>query len=599
MMKKWLLGLLMVCLLLCTCTALADEVELKLIDNRVDKNLEWLAGTDYIVVGEYGKRALADEDGNKLTKSAYRYLSDTYVDRGIIYGTDSEDDKGLLSTDLDILVPFDYKDVRVINCNWAMCTPHSGSKLEFWNLPRRSVAFTMSSSDYANSYSPTGCELVLVEDSDGKIGVYNAQGEMIDTTSKLYGYAGAEENPPYEMFRLEEGLTMVDQDGTMVIVPGDYTYLTTDDGWYFRAGRGSESGVIDANGTVIVPFDKDNDLRYSSWAPALHHGYAAGGYASAVRDDHLHFYDLYGNLSASFDYSFKDGEFTTLHASAYSTKNEGSAILLAADGRESTVRYDKSFWALSGGSGYFYEAVNSEYNYALYDWHGKQVLPYKYSDFQISTDGRRLLAKPKDGKYAEIYEITYPDLWYEMYDASRFDGVADAIVASLVKDDPSLSALVDALEQGVLGAPAADVNALPSAPKLEPPARTGSILTNNRPTPVPAATAAPTATPAPAPQPTAAPAPVQPAQVPAPVQPAASTGNAEVDALLSSALILLDTSAEASGQAIAQLIAAAASMLEGTPAAGILQSAAILASTNAAGNAIGIQQLIQTAQTMY
>ena len=129
-MKKWLLGLLIACMLLTASAALADEVSIKLIDSKADKQMEWLSGTDYIIVGDYGKRALADQDGNKLTQSIYNFFSDVYVDRGIISGTDSDGDWGVMNTDLEILVPLDYKETCIFNKNWVMCTPHSSSARE-------------------------------------------------------------------------------------------------------------------------------------------------------------------------------------------------------------------------------------------------------------------------------------------------------------------------------------------------------------------------------------------------------------------------------------------------------------------------------------
>ena len=611
-MKKWLLCLLTICLLMTSCAALADEVGLTLLDNKADKNMEWLSGTDYIIVGDYGKRALADESGRLLTKSVYRFFSDVYVDRGLISGTDGDGDWGILSTDLDILVPFDYKEMYIFNRNWAMATPHSsGAKLEFWNLQDGRLAFTLSQKQYVKGFASTGSPLLLIETSSGNVDVYNLSGERVDRTDSLFGYSKDEGVEPYEMLRLSDGTTMVDESGSMVIEPGDYSYLATDDGWFFRASRDGKNGVVNANGDVIIPFHKDNELKYSSWQPARHPGYVGGGYASTVRSDKLYFYDVHGELSATFDHSFKDGSYTTMHASAYSTKQEGRAVILAADGRESTVRYDKSFRVVDNGSGYFFEAVDSDYDYALYDWHGNQLLPYEYSGFQISGDGLYLLAKRDDSQYAELYEITYPDVWYVMYAGDLADTGRALDQGGDDEDLPSLASLASALEKGVLDSDKAEskpgknvlVSGGGSQPTAAPTKSGGNVLVSNRntPTPVPVVTPTPepVVTPTPEPVVTATPEPTAaPTPTPAPVEtqaPAAAPAVSGAGALLESAKLLLNTNASANGAAIAQLLNTAASMLEGSAAAGLLQSAAMLAQTDAGVNAAAILQLVETA----
>ncbi|MDD6144621.1 MAG: hypothetical protein PUD16_14180 [bacterium] len=593
-MKKWLLGLLIACMLLTASAALADEVSIKLIDSKADKQMEWLSGTDYIIVGDYGKRALADQDGNKLTQSIYNFFSDVYVDRGIISGTDSDGDWGVMNTDLEILVPFDYKETYIFNKNWVMCTPHSSSaKLEFWNLRDGKLAFTMLPKQYESGFSPPGCELLLVEEPNGKVRVYNLQGKQVDTTDSLYGYEDAKEVKDYETFKLYDGTsTMVDLEGNMVIVPDDYDQLSTYDGWFFRATRDGKTGVVDGAGNVIIPFHKDNQLKYTSYTPARHPGFVGGGYGSVVRNDKLYFYDFHGELTASFDDSFDGGKFSTSHASAFSTKKEGSAVILAADGKKSTVKYDKYFRVVDNGSGYFYLGVNEDYDYALYDWHGNQLLPYEYSDFLISGDGWYLLAKRDDSKYAEMYEISYPEVWYEMYaDDMRepheeYKTKEEPASSASSSDQPSLSALVSALEKGVQEADSAqsgkkqggilssDTAVRPGTQQPEPTKSTGLLVSNTA-----------TPTPAPAAQPTPAPAA-------APAAPGAASG------LLESAKLLLQTDAAGNSAAIVQLINTAAEMLSGTNAAGLLQSAAMLAQTNAAQNAAAIVQLLDTAAGM-
>ena len=530
---------LLLAVLLCLTLALPAMAETgaTLVRNDLTDG-RWVYGTNLLRIAGNDGYGLASIDGTMLTGMLYTNLSG---EKGYVKAAQNNADPvnafGVFDTRGNIVVPFQYGDVRLESNEWALGVVLTAStadnydyknssgdtffviqSVDVYHLPEGQLLATLSRDQFLDADVVNHC-LNIQDRTTSVISCYDAAFNQVGTDLKyLYDdtYAPADFTYPKENGQCG----IVDAAGNVIMQPS-FSYVNDYKRGYFQVSTGDKVGLVDMSGNVVVPAEYEK-IKSSSYASVDETGstsaYVCGGYACVVLDGKLGYVDTNGNVTCTPTYGEKNFDLNN-GMSATLMDLEDKTHIIAADGVETVLEgYDKVY-CLDYTGGAFYQ-VSTDAGRGIIDWHGKEILPCQYDSIYTSADGQYALVSVNYDHY-EIYQLTYPTA-----------GEAAA------------------------------------APAPEAPAE-------------------------PAPEAPAEPAPEAPAE-PAPEAPAAD--NSAVIGLLNSAITLLNADASANAGSIVTILNTAVTSLGGNESvAGLLNSAITLLNADAAANASSVVTILSSA----
>ena len=351
---------------------------------KADKFIE---GTDVVsfrdLNGSYG---LMDLNGNLLTEAKYADNFKSYWN-GVIKGTLDGDygKNGALASDGTLLIPFEYDVVEIINSLWGYGVNlvettdeenydyYGGGK--HWNMEE--LQFYFFGNDEAEPAARLDgnqflrCQArgnyINIEFSDGSVSTFDNEFNEVDTAEYIYDFGKYDTDAAF----LEQ---MKDATG--------YSYNKFE-GNYARIEKGSQYGVGDKYGNVIIPVEFDRIDDYNGLL-------MAGGYCAGRKGDQAVFVTQDGVITASYDCDFSNINKNGM--SAHYKSDNGDIIIYSGDGVESNLgNMYESFNCIQGSKGLLYKGyIDGKYD--LVDWHGN-VLLEKTSGLSIAANGNYLIAQ--------------------------------------------------------------------------------------------------------------------------------------------------------------------------------------------------------------
>ena len=560
------LATLLLAVLLCLTLALPAMAETSAVLVRNDLgDVRWVFGTNLLRVPGSDGYGMAAIDGTMLTGTLY---SDLTGDKGYIKAAQANADPmnafGVFDARGNIVVPFQYGDIRLESYDWALGVvltaatadnfdykSYSGDtffaiqSVDVYHLPEGQLLATLNRDQFLDAEA-VNHYLNIQDRATNVISCYDTAFNQVGTDLKYLNddtYAPADFSYPSE--NGQAGI--VDAAGNVIMAP-TFKYVYDYMRGYFRVYTGEKTGLVDLNGNVAVPAEYD-DIKYASYASLDEKGsyktYVCGGYACVILDGKMGYADVNGNLTCTPTYAVNNFDLNN-GMSATLLDLEGKTHIIAADGVETVLEGYEKVYCLDYTGGAFFK-VRTEAGYGIIDWHGNVILPCQYTDISTSADGQYVLVGV-DYDRSELYQLIYPDA-----------GAAAAVPApeAPVEEAPAPEAPVEE-------APA------PEAPVEEAPAPEAPVEE------------------APAPE-----APVE--EAPAPEAPAAD--NSAVIGLLNSAITLLNADASANAGSIVTILNSAVASLGGgnESVAGLLNSAITLLNADAAANASSVVTILNSA----
>lgn len=408
-------------------TALADNVSFSQIGS-IDNVNGWAGGTNLILTGDYSSNyALATMDGTLLSDQIYdgyayaRYGYFTLKDKT----AEAPHNQYLFSNVGTRVIDTAYGKIDVENAHWAIAYTYTVSDANQFDEEDyngnyylydtadiyyldNDIATKVGSLPRANikDYCAEGYYINIEDRSSGAITTYDSTFTAVANPSSTYNFDGIATSD--QIIYSENGQQGIkDRDGNILMSPAfKYIYDIVDG--YVQVYNGEKYGLTDISGQVIVPAEYDSIERDYNGPICLdgsYSTYVSGSYICVEQDGKLGYVDVNGNVTVTPTYS--TNIFDHNGASSTYTDMANSFHILAADGVDTTLPAEKAeARALNYGSGYLYTYCTENYDYGLIDWHGNDLFPAEYSNFELSGDGQYLLAFTDYDK-ADLYQVTY------------------------------------------------------------------------------------------------------------------------------------------------------------------------------------------------
>ena len=555
---------------LMTSTALADATLVSTLTDVRDVNgasefvMQYVRRTD----SSYMSYAITALDGTQLSDPIYN--GSGYYEDGVTtlsLAADGRNLTGAVNEHGEVIIPFEYGDIKVRNPNWALAfvlEPATADNYDYTSTSKETPyllvanvdiyhiadgqAALMASIPRANfvDYYTYGDCINIQDRSNDVVTAYDGQWNVIGTELRSV-YDDSLATYPLSTFRGNGQYGLMDADGNVVMEPAFQTIYSFY-GDYAVVSDGAHEGLIDSQGNVVVPVEYDK-VKSSYNRPTTSESSAVMcGYAAVIKDGKVGFVDVTtGQLSCQPKYA--EAAVEIYGCSAIVSDATGTQILVAADGVETVLEGYTKIRDLSYGSGYYYRATDADDNSWLIDWHGQVVIPQAYGSISLTGDGVHDVCETYDrDSTTDIYELTYPGVAIDPLTGAA--GQAQAVVEAPAQDEP-------AVEQPAEPEPAAE-------PDQGGQRSSGGSFFSSLSSGEADQAATPDAEPA-----------SQVADAPETPEPAAAGADlSQVATLIDSALTLLDADADANAAAATELVKSALTMLgDANPAvATLLQS---------------------------
>ena len=343
-----------------------------------------------------GSYALMDLNGNMVTDAVY--TDDFYERKGMLRSIldDGTGMRGVLSANGDVIVPFTYQVVEIINDRWA-----AGMVLE--DAAEEDYDYY----DFVNNGNGTEKVYYKISQAD----LYYAGSEKAEPVAELTRTQCQNQNCQF----LNDYINLADESGVVTTYDGTFTPLRTADslddfgeydedttaadnisaatGWVVWSFRGNyakisadgKCGLIDRYGNQIIPVDfEEIGINYRNDL------YLTKGYASVSIDGNFAYVTEGGTVTGSFDYPFDDVENDGI--CALYEKENGGFVLLSGDGVASDLGTTyTSLNVITESGGMLWTGEKSD-GYDLIDWHGNIVLADS-GNVTVSANGNYLIAQ--------------------------------------------------------------------------------------------------------------------------------------------------------------------------------------------------------------
>ena len=443
-----------------------------------------------------GNYALQDLEGNVLTDYAYTYsfefINGAYVEASL--NTDSMNRKGILDTNGQVLVPFQYSEIEEydLNKHWAIgivLTPATEDDYDYYTLVGDTEYFQIQTADiYHISDGSASLVASLTRDQYAEVRAYGDYINIQDRTGTAALYdssftpvaeglystydTGNVLVSNYEVFHDDNySYGVRDRAGNVIIAPSfDSIEDRTVDYGYFVVCREENGdylyGLYNQAGVEVLPpvFERisSNDwYAPSSGAEGRTDRYSAYGYFAVEQGGTYRFAVYGGNVTNDTGFSTDDYSYTSYGAAGTYKDDQEQVHLFAGDGNQTVLGSEYSYVrAVNYSSGMFWYATNESSRMTdLLDWHGDVLISGKKS-FSISGDGRYMLAA--DGSsMADLYEVYYEGIDEEA--DAQAEKVADALeqTQTPAAEQAAVPARTSGTITGVSLAPAGDISSDP------------------------------------------------------------------------------------------------------------------------------------------
>lgn len=413
--------------------------------------------------GEAGY-ALFSLDGRQLTENGYSRFG--YSDGWITAVMEENDTEkmGLFTKDGIPVLPCENDYLDILSEKWvvsySMGELGTEEDYDFYTWTGERYKMDTATVYYLNL--PDIYSVTLTRDQLGDIA---AEGEYLNITDRSTGITTMY-NASFEPVGAADyvsDFSSVSADYVLMEQLEDQTgYYVSDwkfaDGYALISAYGGEKnlyGVSDVEGNIVVPAQYDRVLAYYTQEnPA----YWANGYFAVEKDGMAGFVGKDGTVTCELKYP--SDTFINYGMTAYVEKEDGSRIMVAADGTE-TAGYEK-YRSLSG-RGMFVEAVSGDER-VLLDWHGN-VLFEDYELVSASSDGKFIVVNRGFGSPSEVYAVDGASVESATGDASIAS--ADA-VSEVSKETGASDAEPPVTEESVTEAPDAELSDTEESDAEEP-----------------------------------------------------------------------------------------------------------------------------------
>ena len=420
-MKKF--ALITLAMILClSCLSAGAEV-LQQVAQLPDCN--WVYGTNLLYTRTDSGYALMDLNGNPVTDRMFHNSFD--LNYGYITTAEATAEGynvyGLIDQAGQVLLPFQYGDIDVMNEEWAVAFSlveatadnydyESWTDDSYWligtadvyKLPEGNCVASIARENFADAYA-VGNTINIEDRATGKVTAYGADFAVLaEDIGRLYS-EDYYTKPVNELRNDEYMFGLQDAQGNVIVEPVyDYLYLN---GQYAEVELNDLNGLIDLQGNVIVPCEFEEVMYvysgYVPYDPAEEVAFEAAGYVGVVKDGKLGYVAAGGAVTCEPKYAESNMDYNG--ASATFTDMEGNNWILAADGIETKLEGYERIDCLDHSSGLYYEVSDADYNSGLIDWHGNVVLPMEYDSVDMSGDGRYVLVEDWDNDCCYLYQL--------------------------------------------------------------------------------------------------------------------------------------------------------------------------------------------------
>ena len=427
-MKKIMVSLAAALLCLCLAVSALGEASLRQVNQfTVNGSADFVSETNLLSVGDYNGRALATLDGTVLTE--YLYKSFRY-ENGYITASlaDGQWCDGVLTMDGQVVVPFEYGDIRPLSDVWVAAVRisiggteddhdyniygNTASKygridtVDLYNVREGKLMATLTRAEYLQAKA-SGEYLNVYNRTTETVTQYDGAFQPLGTVKYIYSFP-EEVTPGYSFFYVDGKCGMKDAEGNVVL---QAQYETIYDVRYglVRFRNDGKYGLADLNGNILVPAEYDGFESAVGYYPAEYTDtpYALFGYAAVKLDEKVGYFSLEkGELTAEPLYGYADKAYNYGISQLRST-DDNMYYIRAEDGAETKLEGIRYCNHLNFSLGrYYVVAPQDVYKYGLVDRHGKEVLPCVYDAISMGFDGRSLITYDGDTGTVTVYELT-------------------------------------------------------------------------------------------------------------------------------------------------------------------------------------------------
>ena len=428
-MKKYLS--LALALVLCLCTAvsaLADGDVTVTFSHSVmqQRNLSYsnLTGTNLLRVRTANGYALTDLNGNLLTEDHYYSL---YAEKGYITGVDLLGDElncnGAFSLDAQLIVPFQYGVLKAESPDFCLgiklaegtsdnfdytnndkTAYYVITQVDVYHMPDGKLLASLNRDQYLDCDAKGLC--LDIVDRNGVVSTYDADFNLLGTKDSLYSDA----NVIFEAsaFRKDRMYGVKDSQGNVIVEP-TYASIYVNGYGYIDIQSEDKYGLMTMDGTVLIEPVWDDICSGDSlgWHDGSYVTNVTNGYAAVELDGKVGFIStITGEVTMQPKYA--DDLVETNGVSYSLTDMVGDILIVSADGVESTLSGYNRVAVLTGTGGYLYTTRNDDYDCGLVDWHGNVLFETEYVGFYVSGDGMKLIVNCDEKM--DVYDITYPGM---------------------------------------------------------------------------------------------------------------------------------------------------------------------------------------------
>ena len=361
------------------------------------------SGTNLIITyGENGY-GLETTTGEVLTEPVYyRYFDWKY---GHLQGQLQESGlKGVLSADGQVLVPFEYEELKVLSENWAVgyhlekggseadSDYHDSdgnyyliSQADVYHFGEEEVTWVSLTRDDIADIAADGDYLNVQNRSTGVVTTYDGTFTGIDTAN----YVSSFSNYSAKQVLMKQISDSIGYDVYNYNFPDGYELISD------YTGDTSLYGIVDSDGNIILEPVFDHVLTYYN---DLGSHYWANGYFCVEQDGKVGYATAGGTITCMTEYD-RDSFFNA-GMSGYAENTDGTYTIVSADGVLVTGLNDRPD---GFGRGKFWE-IDTDDGCVLVDWHGNVLLDGIYSAVG-SDDGNFVQTRGDYNSPAVLYSV--------------------------------------------------------------------------------------------------------------------------------------------------------------------------------------------------
>lgn len=391
--------------------------------------------------------ALLDVTGKQLTDTLYSHSME-YHNGWIIVSNEDTGKYGVLSAQNGVqVIPCEYDTIDVLAEKWIVAytlkeTTEDDYDFTNWGDGTKYQIDT-AKVNYINNDEITSVQLVRdqikdVAASGDYLNIMDRSTENVNTyDSSFNAIASVNYVDDFSDYSQEYVLERQLEDKT------EYSVLDIRDGYAKVVDFNSDKyGILDMNGNVILPVEYDSvDSIYTD----DDRQFSYNGYFAVENDDKYGYVTAGGEVSCELKYDNSDMNFNNCGMAATYKNEDGTYLIISADGVESGPYSDYPIGEIGGKI--------FKVNHSLVDWHGN-VLLENYFNCSFSGDGNYILVQP---------EYLSPYVLYTIDGAEVVGVMGDKLDAGSEREENTEANAVDNTEEVAEDIPETDTEETESA----------------------------------------------------------------------------------------------------------------------------------------